>query len=227
MTLKNINKRFEVVSYSKRHDLYCKKEPGVYLNQKYLCSIERNSFGQYSIIGQKNFFHDLDTLEKGVYDYVESLPYNSEFYNPNYRKGVFEQMVVSDYLRSLGHKNGVILLKNVYGFDQKIYLTTDVSDLDKQEITIRLRGDDIHRGWTEVKVERDSDKIISGIDGLLKPYLLGNIAMQMAVVQKMTTVPINVNKIETEDLFPVEVHYKQQLIQELETMLDTLKKNDV
>ena len=225
MTLKEINEVFNVSSVGKRHDLYCRKEDGVYLNQKYLCSIERNSSGKYSIVDQDQYHDDLDTLEKAVYAYVDSLPYNSEFYNPYFREGIFEQMVVSNYLRSIGHKHGVILLKNTYGFNQKIYLTTNVSDLDKQEITIRLSGDKVYSNWTEVKVERNADKIISAIDGLLKPYLLGNIAMQMEVVRKMTNASVDVKKIKTEGLFSVEVDYKEQLIQELESMLDTLKNN--
>lgn len=229
MTLQQIKDVFDLHSYGRRHDLYCKKEPGVYLNQKYLCSIERNSFGQYSIIDQNDYHDDLDTLEKAVYDYVESLPYNSEFYNPSYRKGVFEQMVVSNYLRSLGHKDGYIVLKNVYGFDHKIHIRTNVDDYEAQTIVVKILDHISYARWVEASCERNADEIIKTIDGLLKPYLLGNIWAQLNVVQIMSTQNVDVKEVEVDELGfeKLRQNYKQQLIQELETMLDALKKNDV
>ena len=225
MTLKNINKRFEVSTYGKKHDLYCKKEDGVYLNKKYLCSIERNGSGKWSIIGQNEFHDDLDALENAVYDYVNSLPYNSEFYNPQLRKGVFEQMVVSDYLRSLGHKDGTIILPSVYGFDHKIHITTNVDDLDAQTITVAIYNGKMIGKWIKTSCERDADQIIQTIDGLLKPYFLGNIWAQLNVVQNMSTQNIDVQKVEVHGLDTLTINYKQQLIQELEMMLDVLKSN--
>lgn len=194
LTLKELNTKFYVPRY-KHNGKYMihEKEPGnSRMVHKYLCLINKKG-GSFYVDGFKPTTQ-IDVLESQIREYVKNLPYDSEYYFPLYREGMFEEFIILDYLYSLGFKRGSYGMgryfelkdKNIYGFKSSNFSisfsgldTWDNSGKDKKgnitfnipkTITIYL-----HTGsysWIEVKVKRNVEDIKKGIDSLLKPLYL-------------------------------------------------------
>lgn len=90
---------------------------------KYLCLVGKD--GKKFFVQGCQPTSKLDVLEKQVKDYVASLPYDSDYYCPAWREGVFEEFIIHDYLTSMGferpmysnsHETYELNDKNIYGF---------------------------------------------------------------------------------------------------------------
>lgn len=182
MTLTSLGKKFMIVEY--RHDknkfLLFNKEPATSGRSvhKYLCLIERvgNSFKLEGF----DATNSIVALSKQVSKYVKSLPYDSDYFCPHFRAGLSEELIIHDYMRSLGFvsrggdENYELVESNIYGYNSqniKIYLRgiNSLSSLSKSVCVNLYTGES---SWIEIKVKREVEEIKKGIDSLLKPLLL-------------------------------------------------------
>lgn len=198
MTLKDIKTRYKVSKYKHegKYIISHLTQTGMRLCDKYLCLLNKKG-NKFHVDGQKPTA-DLNVLEKQVNDYVSSLPYDSEYYYPTLRKGLFEHYIIHDYLKSLGFKNPqysrsnelyVLEDKNVYNYvSQKIEIS--ISGLDVWGGLFMSNGNDtsknilvedvkiqLHCGdysWVEIKVKREVESIKKGIESLIKPLLVSD-----------------------------------------------------
>lgn len=161
---------------------------GEYSTQKYLAHIIKIKSGVYQVPGFEPT-NSLETLIENVGAYTKSLKYNSEFYNPVYRKGYFEKMVVIDYMRKLGFEQDsagystnsvcfVLKRKTIYqGNREEIHISVNGLDYwssdDKLPETVTVTLHNGNYSWVETKpIPRNPDYIIPEIDALLKPLLI-------------------------------------------------------
>lgn len=181
MTLKEIRKYFHIPSYSLSKDTFSLHSLTEYGRNahKYLCSIERKG-KSFNVVGYEPTTK-IDILKEQVSDYISNLKYDSDYFNPSYRKGVAEELFVHDYLNSLGFgiskystDNYYILKdKDIYGF-QTTNIRLSFYGLDtferKDAVSINLHSTDT--SWLSIKVNNNMDDLKAGIDSLLKPLLL-------------------------------------------------------
>lgn len=221
MTLKELrnNPRIEVTKF--RNDgkwlVFSKTEPGIRAVQKYLCSIGRHNGAYFFVDGMKprNLTRDIIQLEKDIKTYVASLPYDSEYYNPMYRKGIFEEHIIYDYMTSLGFKHAdddlfVLDKKNIYNYvshEIKMSLSgyscwgrkwsSEGLGEPTEDVKVILWTGDY--SWTEVVVKRNVEDVKKAIDTTLKPLLVTDSVDNFTLAEKLLKSPegidITMNKM--------------------------------
>jgi len=225
----------------KTHLLYDKNpNSGNRTPHKYLCQIKKINRGWYQIIneGSKEIFwmvNKITDLKVQVATYVHSLPYSCEFYNPTYRKGYFEDMVIGNHLSKLGFDYGdhswgstfyELKRKDIYGGRRK-ELSLSIKGLDcydeiPEEVTVSLWLDD--GSWISSSCKRECSEMIKTIEGILKPLLLTNSIDDFNTQSKMNIENVDVylnnimNTLDTQSK-----DFKGELINTLEKTLETLK----
>ncbi len=233
MTLKSIKEKFEVFKRDGLFHLYSLTETGRMSPRKYLCTIHKHSATKFFVTGFEPT-DKIDVLLKQVQDKLDSYEYCCEFYCPTYRKGVFEEFVIHDYLvntlgfKSAGGKETYKLKdKNIYGFQtSNIEISiwgldsfNDVFDKKKpaDEVEVVIWTGDW--SWISHKCKRNVEDIKKGIDGLLKPLLATDAVTLMLRSEKMKTVEdfdIVLRKLHANldtSTESIKAHMKKQLIE--------------
>jgi len=197
------------------------------MQHKYLCQIEKKnkSFKVYS--DDYDFVTKLVILELQINDYVKLLKYNSEFYNPMYRKGYFEEIVVHNFLRENGftneHNSYDIKLQT---YSKPIKLSLTFSGLDcheiENEVTIRFDGDG-DWSWNNVTCKRDADIIIKTLNNLLHSFYLVHGSIAFAELSKFTAGNTEIISHEFKSNKILSESYNDKLIELLENQLKILK----
>jgi hypothetical protein len=103
MTLKELKSGFtDIVKFGGKYHIYI--EGGRRSRYKYLASINKKG---------KSFWVDgfkpttkINILKSQIDEFIKSLPYDSEYYNPIFRVGVTEEHIMIDHLDSLGFNYG-------------------------------------------------------------------------------------------------------------------------
>lgn len=108
MNLKNLEKHYLVEEFPKEKNkfLLFKKEAetsGRFVH-KYLCLVEKKGL-EFQVEGLEHT-NSMFTLRKQVDKYVKSLPYDSDYFCPRYRAGLTEELIIHDYLNSIGFEAG-------------------------------------------------------------------------------------------------------------------------
>jgi hypothetical protein len=238
ITLKELGNYYKYYSMDngKTQNLSTLEPIGLYTPHKFLCHITKVKNGVYKV-GDFEPTNNIDVLVENQKEYTKSLKYNSEFYNPNYRKGYFEEMVVHEYLTNLGfkvHDNDTYSynFKDAYGKDVELATITisGLSDLafgckelnDTVTVIVHLN----ENSWMSVKdVKRNADTILETIQGIIKPLFISTSFESLKIAEKLENVAIvmNINSgflnVETEP-------YKEKLIKQLEDMLKVLKNGN-
>lgn len=235
MTLKEIKKHYRLEKYreDKQKFLVYSKNPGTGMRMvfQYFCLITR--------IGTKFFVDgykptsDINILKSQIDDYVSNLKYNSEYFNPHFRKGYVEELIIHDYMNELGFKSDMssddvykLSNENAYG-----YVTTNVSVSfyglrafdEKDKVTIYV--------WTsgtsciKTEVIKDVESIKEGIDSLLKPLLISDSINNFNTAEKMENdtmdIDIFLSKI-NHSLDMTNQNYKSKLKDRLIELIDKL-----
>jgi len=181
---------------------------------KYLCSITKN--GSLFTVDGFEPTNKLDTIERDVETYIKSLPYDSDYYCPNWRDGLKEELIIHDYLGSIGFKNPFysnsqdyyeLIDKNIYGF-KSANVAISIWGLDSWEFykdgkfnlpaEVRVV---LHTGdwsWLEVKAKREVEDIKKAIDSVLKPLYLTDSATNLkrgTLLKNASDVEMTMNKL--------------------------------
>lgn len=239
MTIKEINTKFSLNKYKHngKYLLFGADGSGKRMVNKYLCQLERK--GQsFNVPGFKGTTK-LNVLEKQVEQYVKSLPYDSEYYLPLYRKGLFVEYIIHDYLVSLGFKSHgdsfyELQDKNVYGYKSHP-IKISFNNLDEENIWVKGKNgkegkfiSKIHKevtlilwtgpySWVESKCKRDVEDIKKAIDSILKPLFLTDSAVNFKKSEELKNAgDVNViMKALTENMNIMSADYKQTLKEKL------------
>ena len=207
---------------------------------KFLCVIHKKGSNSFFVVGNKPT-NNLDTLKNQVEDYVKSLPYDSDYYNPRFVAGLKEELIIHDYLKGLGFKGEdsefyVLKEQNVYKYtSQKISMSLYginhrgggfSSWNDKDTISEEVRVV-LHTGeysWVESTVKREVEEIKKAIDSMLKPLFVSDSAYNFSKSEQLK----NAGNIElyltslTKNLEHVSMDYKSTLKQKLLEMAAAL-----
>lgn len=238
--LKELNKKFKIYEIENNiYQVYDHKN-GKRTTHKYLVDIEK--IGKtFKIIKSKFDERDLnflpidntDELVSEIYKYVDSLPYDSEYYNSLYRDNSFIELIVHDFLTEKGFENPsynfgidsyILKRKNIYhGNDKEIILNiTDLKNSNCDEINVSIVNDNY--SWVESKCKRNPDDIIEKINNLLKPLLLSNSARDFSLSEKFTLKDFDatIKKLDTNNLEIYSKELKEELKEKLQNLISKL-----
>jgi hypothetical protein len=201
---------------------------------KFLALIEKKK-DKFNVIGFEST-RDINILKDQILEYVKSLLFDSEYYDPFWRKGLFEEIVIIDYLDSIGFKSngisfGIISFslcdKNIYGFNSSD-ITITIHGLDSgyddnipDEVSICLW---ISRcSWVEIKSNRNATDIIKAIDTMLSPLYIKDSAdnlLRAETFQNVSDLDVMMNKIVENSV--VSVNYKDMIRKKLTETLSAI-----
>lgn len=174
MTLKDLKEKYSVFKYQDSYLLSEKEEIGKLLAHKYVGQVWKVGNG-FKVEGFEPTAN-INTLVDNLKAYELSLPYALEFYYPVWKKGTFEDLVVTDYLKKKGFKLSI---------ENELYYTLDIKNVYNKKTTISLLiyNLDVHSydpnkpveiayssgdySWVSLPCERNVEEIIKRIDSIL------------------------------------------------------------
>ena len=211
--------------------------------RQFMCLIERVGL-KFKIVPDKRLKHvdkyftfayaRVEGLMEFIVKYVESLPYHSDYYYPNFRPHVFTNLVVSDFLKDLGFKcsygnyceHWTLEEKNIYG-SKSSNIHLGIYDLDmlneKDEITITYNID--LGSWISIKCKKDVETILMELNNLLKPLFLtdGITNIQKSDKLEFTDFDGVKNSFDARDISLRSEEYKEQIRSKLLEMANSIK----
>lgn len=218
---KQLDRYYKTIVWDDRIDLYdINPETGTRLNDKYLCSVKLFDDGiwfngiKYPGITIK--------LRTAIDQYVASLPFSSENYNPMFKDGVREIYCIDDMLLSLGFKrgnNGEYYLTNGVMDERYSILVSGMGG--KSEITARNGNTWVTDEWEHGNLD-DAIRVVSGF---IQPYLLVSAGVAISALSKMSIIASKANiHVQTGPLSVETAKMRDQLVPMLDEMLKELKK---
>lgn len=204
---------------------------------KYLCSLRKIGNG-FQIIGTSEKFIDIKIIISAINIYVESLEFDSEYYNPMLRNGLFEELIIIDYLGERGfkvrsgwnHDTIIFILedKNIYlGNSDKVVLEIEglgvsCNDISPNKVNIKFKTG--LRSWIEDACERKVHEMIKTIDSLLKPYFIAESARNInhADDYKLEEFKATINKLDLNSFEKLTADYKNELKTKLQEIINVL-----
>lgn len=263
MKLKDIKEHFDVVEYNGYYLLFDKEfNTSQYLNKKYYGKIKYDSkkeivtlvedvaeitpeeyLEDYGInVPAQTYYREhiiskgcsVDSLKRTIDEYIKTLPYPSCFYNPQFRKHVFIELCVNDYLKRLGFDSiggysgsQTFVLQGYNPFkkgEDYITLTFKVVDDTTNGVVSMVNGS---LNWMEMSFT-NLDEAIGAINSLVKPVLLSSIAFSINKFDNISDMMSNLNGAEdnTIDVKTAKVYVsdaKEKVIKMLEDTLKILK----
>ena len=188
---------------------------------KYLCSLEKITKNKFFILNTNIKVTKKNVIDK-VNEYIKSLPYDCEYYHPMYRKGLFEEFFVYDYLEGLGFKKNMndlwIYKSNIY-FAQTIKLFINFTE---NEFKISYISSEL--SWVENKSKRNCEDIKKCIDSILSPLLISesieNIQLHNKLNSNIDLGNLKLNQIVNNEL--LDRSLKEELKEKLQSILNTL-----
>lgn len=193
MRVRDLKENYEVLERDGAYHLYDPNRGSGRRNvYKYLCSIQKESPTKFKVKGFKKSTSKFEELQQMIDKKVASYKYDSEYYDPNYRRGFFEEIIIHDYMDELGfsresHSSGydtyVLKRPSIYGH-QATEVVLTFRNLDTlgywspkkgyknfpKEVDIMLSTGDW--SWISSKAKRNVEDIKKGINSLLKPLML-------------------------------------------------------
>ena len=187
MTLEELRKHYYIPQYKHQghflfHDI---KTGNCRMVHKYFCMVKKNG-NRWKVEGYPST-NKLEVLQANINDYVNKLPYDSEYYFPLYNSAIFVSHIIHDYLNSVGFKLDNMMNKTTwYTLERKtIYgntgqrLSVFITGLEaeyehtkttfeqlplREEVEIGLSLGDW--SWVEVKAKREPEAIKKAFDSL-------------------------------------------------------------
>lgn len=198
ITIKELKKHYHIFKHDKDTYLIHQLNPGgSRMVHKYLCTVHRRQNRYWSVVGHSGSTAKLDKLKVNIQEYINSLEYDSEYYYPRYRAGVFEEHIIHDYLHKLGFKYGSnfgdietyeLNQKNIYGRESDLSLTFSGLDaFNKVSEYVEISYSVAWGSWVSIKVKRNVEDIKKGIDSILKPLFLTTAATNVINNDKLET----------------------------------------
>lgn len=237
MTIKELSNYYSITKFDKGNTLllYSLTEQGTISPNKYICHIIKVSDGVY-MVPNMNPRNSISDILNDITEHLKTLKYNSEFYNYAFRKGYTDELIVNQYLKSIGFKysNSIneietytLTRKNVYnGPREPLHLTVvGLNSLEKinEEVKIHINLEDY--SFVESKCKRDADEIIKTIDALVHPLIITNSADDLKYSQSLSLQKADMLKWDIMNDFSImETEIKAQVITKLKETLAVLER---
>lgn len=229
MTVKELKNEFDyVIKFNNQYHVY--SEGGKRSVYKYLATVNKKGRSLF-VTGYKPTTK-MQTLKEQINDFVTNLPYDSEYYDPMLRKGLKDELIVIDYLKSINFERDGYVVNNHDRFELKKpsiygYQATNISlffigfdDKNSDKIDVQLSTGDY--SWVSVKCEKDATTIIKTIDSLLKPLLVTETVSNIKMSDKMKMSDIELKLKQLKNLDIEETDMKKYLKKELLMIANTL-----
>jgi hypothetical protein len=234
MNLSSIRKHYRVTHHEdNKYFVYDKNvHSGSRMVYKYLCLIEKVSETTFKVSGRSLETTKLKLLIEEIKTHVASLKYDSEYYYPMYREGLFEEFIVCDYLSDIGFKSDpgyfnnttIFTLKhnNIYG-SKTDDIILSISFKIEETIKLYLHCDQL--SWVEVSCKREVESIKDAINSLIKPLLVTESVHHLKTSQKVGDIKqfgdLTINQI-TSSYDKISKEFKTELKEQLTKMLEIL-----
>ena len=182
--LKNFGDRYQVIEHDGGYILYDKERKSNRANALYLGYFFVSTDGKkFSFNGE--YYDTVETLIEAMDTYNSMLPFDSEIYNPMYRKHCKIEMALHDYLKSLGfscdrHKG--YCLVDAYGQDICVINFDVKDDTTEGKVSRFISNSD---KWTEAEFS-DLDSAISAVNSIVVPYCVIVNAVVSGMLKKLT-----------------------------------------
>ena len=169
------------------YDRYCKRGNAKFLGKFYI-----STDGKKFVFNEEEY-DTVESLVKAMDDYYSTMPFDSEIYNPLYRKNFRVEMALHDYLLSLGFKMSwdsrlsCYYLEDVYS--QKICeVSFDVKDDTTVGVVTKYILADDNSKNRSIKVPFDSlDSAIGAVNSILGTYCLALNAQMIKLLDSLTS----------------------------------------
>jgi hypothetical protein len=230
MTLKELKAEFrEIVKYDGKYHIYV--EGGLRSPYKYLATLNKKG-SSFWVDGFKPTTK-MEILKDQIDEFVNSLQYDTEYYNPMFRAGVTEEHIMIDHLDSLGFNySGTNWGSSYFEYNKKSIYGHQLTDIGlsivgldafnelKENVDINVHLGD--NSWVSSKSKRTVEDMIKTIDGLLKPLLVTEAVSHIQTSDNMKTSNIDIilNQIKGLDIQKTDVkdYLKSQLLQIANTL---------
>lgn len=182
--IKNFGDRYQVIEHDGGYILYDKERKSNRANAHYLGYFFVSTDGnKFSFNGE--YYDTVETLIEAMDAYNSTLPFDSEIYNPMYRKHCKIEMGLHDYLKSLGfsydHHKGYCLA-DAYGQNICVINFEVEDDTTKGRV---LRSIPNSEKWTEAGFS-DLDSAIGAVNSIVAPYCVITNAVISGMLKKLT-----------------------------------------
>ncbi len=237
MTLLELKEHFYISSY--KHEgkfLFYDKEinSGKRSVYKYLCQVKK--IGKSFQVENFKPTTKLDILKSNIEAHVKSLEFDSDYYQPQYREGIFEEFIVNDHLQKIGFKYsgsgfGSETYKydreNVYGKDIDCIISIDglSAFVDVLPETIKILYHSGDYSWVSINSKRNAKDIITAIDSLLKPLFITESIANLNTADKLTNddlTNLDLMLEKVSNMTVTETSYKQELKEKLLKLANSL-----
>ena len=225
--------RYFVFENNGGYCLYDKQVSSKRSNYKFLGKFYISTNNKKYIFNDDEYI-DVNSLILAMDEYNKTLPFDTEIYDPMYRKHCRIEYALHDYLKSLGftmsweHNEPIYCLNNIYGepicevgFECK-------EDTTEGKIIKYIKGNDKYTS-SYIEVPFDGlDDAIGACNSFLSSYLLTLNSKSINVIDNLTKSRTNKMLKNTFDFTTLTEHVedeKKHLIECLEKELETLKKN--
>lgn len=173
-------------------------------------------------------YDDVQNLRLAIEEYIKTLPYNPENYDPSYYKQTFIELCLEDYLISLGFKSGG------YGKPRNYWRLLDIyeneifgveldfcEDKNKTDGTIVMHTNEF--GYNKCSFT-DLESAFGAINSIILPKILKDINIYINAIEKLNNFHNFKNLKEVKLTAGLEIHdIKEKTIELLEKTLKELK----
>lgn len=203
---------------------------GKCLQNKFLGIIHYDSKKQ-DVIFNNVIYNNAIMLEKALFDWALDLPWCSDYYDPSFRVGIKEMLIIRDYLKSLGFKyvNGDrFTLSGINHFFNTVYIDVIVK-VDDDATTGKIMFNSPKSGDYAYVEETfvDLNDALGKLNMLIGSQLLVSAAWAINTQMKLTSDVSNIegttNKFDVKTFQTYAENTKDKLIAKLEDMLSLLK----
>jgi hypothetical protein len=235
MTIKEIKEDYRVYKHDDHIQLWSKTEHGMRMAYKYVWHIKKSDKYGYYFVEGFNPTNKLEELNNQIQQHVANLSHDAEYFVPTYRKGLTEELIIHDYMDSIGlSKQGysdayTVTKKNIYGYnstDIKItFWGLEIGFGDEgvaEEVEVILWTSQY--SWVSVKCKRNVEDIKKGISAILKPLMITESVTLLSLAEKLETtedIDVMMNQF-TLSLQNIKVDMKAHLKMQLLEMADKL-----
>lgn len=206
MRVRDLKENYEVLERGGFYHLYDpERGSGMRSVYKYLCSVKKVGPTKFRLRGGRKETSSFEELQNMIDKKVASYKYSSEYYDPNYRRGYFEEIIIHDYLEELGfesvdysfgYETYVLKRPSIYGHQPtKVALTFKGlraigAYVGKEEFPNKVHVSLSTGDWSSVNTDADRnvEDIKKAINSLLKPLMLTEGVENVKTSEKMEEV---------------------------------------
>jgi hypothetical protein len=194
-------------------------------NYEYLCAV--NKYKQGYIINNEisTYANSIDKLKFNIASYISTLPYHHAYYDKMLKNHMFIELIVRDYMSTLGFKavtgfNSYDLFFDKkmrrYGIDTTFSIILNDIENESEKDDIEINVFESGSKWLSIVSKRDVESIKKTINTLISMYSLQSICDDISILGKIGGEDLNsiqVMKVDKNSTEPFNKQLKEKLLQ--------------